>query len=67
VLDPTKPQAPVWRDNFEKLDGKKHARCAAAGRPGWLEACLTRNELPRRSHHAGPSVNDEIVNTKIRR
>src|SRR5690349_5161101 len=43
VLDPTKPQAPVWRENFEGPVGRKPARCAAAGKAGLPRACLARS------------------------
>src|SRR6476646_3724538 len=42
VLDQTKPQAPVWRENFEKPVGKKRARCGEGGRHGLRKDCLTR-------------------------
>jgi len=49
VLDQTKPQAPVWRENFGRLVGRRHARCEGGGRRGSMKGCLMRNGVGRSS------------------
>ena len=51
VLDPTKPQAPVWRENFGKPVGKKLVHCGEDGRRGLPEDCLTRSVRRLNNHN----------------
>jgi hypothetical protein len=45
VLDPTRLQAPVWRENFGERVGKRLVRCAGDGVHGFKLECRTKGDF----------------------